>query len=100
MFHRRHESSVLSRCFGKPVRVFKPQLLQLYKTDGQVQTYRYGKATISAAHDGERIYVCVDRPLARETTDGLLAWLGMDMRRNVARYRCDDNSRYFVQASA
>lgn len=82
--------------FGK----FKPQLLRHYKTDGQVRSYRYGSAIISTARDSERIYVSVDRPLSSEITDGMLVWFGMDMKRNVARYRCDDNSRYYVQASA
>ena len=81
-------------------RVFKPQLLRPYKMDGQIQTYRYGKAIISAAHDDERIYVSVDRPLPSKITDGMLAWFGMDMNRSVSSYRCDDNSRYFVQTAA
>ena len=80
--------------------MFKPQLLRHYKTDGQIRSYRYGSVIISTARDSERIYVSVDRPLATEITDGMLAWFGMDLQRNVARYRCDDNSRYFVQASA
>jgi hypothetical protein len=80
--------------------MFDSKLLKLYRTDGAVQSYLYGAAIISTAQDDERIYVSVDRPLPRGITDGILAWFGMDMSRNVARYRCDDNSRYFVQAAA
>ena len=90
--------TVPTNCHG--FGMFKPQLLRHYKTDGQIRSYRYGSAIISTARDSERIYVSVDRPLSTEITDGMLAWFGMDLQRNVARYRCDDNSRYFVQASA
>ena len=81
-------------------RVFKPQLLRPYQTDGEVQSYRYGDVIISAAHDDKRIYISVDRPLPARITDGMLAWFGMDMSRAVSRYRCVDNSRYFVQSAA
>ena len=80
--------------------MFDSKLLRPYKTDGTVQSYIYGAAIISAAQDEERIYVSVDRPLPRGITDGILEWFGMDMSRNVARYRCTDNSQYFVQAAA
>lgn len=80
--------------------MFDSKLLRPYKTDGTVQSYIYGAAIISTAQDDERIYVSVDRPLPRGITDDILEWFGMDMSRNVARYRCDDNSRYFVQAAA
>ena len=90
--------TIPSSCHG--FGMFKPQLLRLYKTDGQVRSYRYGSAIISTARDSERIYISVDRPLSTEITDGMLAWFGMDTKRNVARCRCDDNSCYFVQASA
>lgn len=80
--------------------MFDSKLLRLYKTDGAVRSYSYGAAIVSAAQDDERIYVSVDRPLPRGITDGILAWFGMDMKRTVTRYRCTDNSRYFVQASA
>ena len=96
-----HSNSVVSaKHTKKAVRVFKPQLLRHYRTDGEVESYRYGSAIISEAHDGERIYISVDRPLPSEITDGMLAWFGMDMRRRVARYRCVDNGRYYVQAVA
>ena len=62
------------------------------------ETLALGNAGMAA--DEERIYISVDRPLPSEITDGILAWFGMDMRRRVARYRCDDNSRYYVQAVA
>ena len=81
-------------------RKFEPKRLRLYKTDGMVLSYHYGRAIVSMAADEERIYISVDRPLPSEITDGILAWFGMDMRRRVARYRCDDNSRYYVQAVA
>ena len=90
--------TIPSSCHG--FGMFKPQLLRRYKTDGQVRSYRYGSAIISTARDSERIYISVDRPLSTEIIDGMLAWFGMDMKRNVTRYQCDDNSRYFVQASA
>ena len=80
--------------------MFEPKLLRHYRTDGQVTSYLYGAAIISTAQDGERIYVSVDRPLPRGIIDEILAWFGMDMNRSVARYRCDDDSRYFVQAAA
>ena len=73
---------------------------QLSKTDGQVFTYRYCLATVSVAQDSERIYVSVDRPLSNEILNGLLAWFGMDMSRTFSRYRCIDNSRYYVQNAA
>ena len=79
---------------------FKPQLLWLCKTDGQVFTYRYCLATVSVAQDSERIYVSVDRPLSNEILNGLLSWFGMDMNRTFSRYRCIDNSRYYVQSAA
>ena len=80
--------------------MFDSKLLKPYRTDGVAKSYLYGEAIISAAQDDERIYISVDRPLPRGITDGILAWFGMDMSRNVARYRCDDDSRYFVQAAA
>ncbi len=80
--------------------MFEPKLLRPYRTDGAVKSYLYGAAIISTAQDDERIYVSMDRPLPRGIIDEILAWFGMDMKRNVARYRCDDNSRYFVQAAA
>ena len=80
--------------------MFEPKLLRHYRTDGQVKSYLYGTAIISTAQDSERIYVSMDRTLPRGITDEILAWFGMDMSRNVARYRCSDNSRYFVQAAA
>ena len=80
--------------------MFEPKLLRHYRTEGRVESYFYGAAVISAAQDGKRIYVSVDRPLPRGITDGILAWFGMDMSRSVVRYRCDDNSRYFVQTAA
>ena len=80
--------------------MFDSKLLKLYRTDGVVKSYLDGSAVISAAQDDERIYVSVDRPLPRGITDGILAWFGMDMSRSVGRYRCDDNSRYFVQAAS
>ena len=80
--------------------MFEPELLRYCRTDSGVYSYLYGAAKISAARDDERIYVSIDRSLPKEITDGLLAWLGMDMRRAVVRYRCYDNSRYFVQAAA
>ena len=94
-----HHYKHAARSHRKADRMFKPQLLEHYKTDGKVQTYRYGQAIISAAHDRERIYISVDRPLPRGITDGVLAWFGMDMKRRVIRYRCDDDSLYFVQAA-
>ena len=100
MLFLHNKSTVSARHAKKAVRVFKPQLLRHYRTDGEVESYRYGTAIISEAHDGERIYIGVDRPLPSEITDGMLAWFGMDMRRHVARYRCVDNSRYYVQAVA
>ncbi len=98
MFQHHHKHAV--RSHKEPARMFKPQLLEPYKTDGRVQSYRYGQAIISAAHDSERIYISVDRPLPRGITDGVLAWFGMDIRRRVVRYRCDDDSLYFVQTAA
>ena len=80
--------------------MFEPKRLRLYKTDGVVQSFHYGRTIVSMAHDEERIYVSVNRPLPNEITDGLLAWFGMDLSRKVARYRCVDNSRYFVQGAA
>ena len=80
--------------------MFEPTLLRHYRTDGQVESYFYGTAIVSAAHDEERIYVSLDRLLPKGITDGLLAWLAMDLSRSVTRYRCDDNSRYFVQTAA
>ena len=80
--------------------MFDSKLLRPYRTDGKVKSYLYGAAIISTAQDGERIYVSMDRPLPKGTIDEILAWFGMDMNRSVARYRCDDNSRYFVQAAA
>ena len=80
--------------------MFEPGLLLYDRTEGPVSSYRYGPAIVSVGHDSERIYVSVDRPLPNEITDGLLAWFGMDMSRKVARYRFDDNSRYFVQTAA
>ena len=80
--------------------MFDPELLTYCKTDGQVYSYLYGLAKVSAARDNARIYVSIDRPLSKEIVNGLLAWLGMDMRRTVIRYRCDDNSLYFVQVAA
>ena len=80
--------------------MFDPELLTYCKTDGQVYSYLYGLAKVSVARDNDRIYVSIDRPLSREIVNGLLTWLGMDMRRTVIRYRCDDNSLYFVQVAA
>ena len=80
--------------------MFQPELLRHCRTDGNVYSYLYGAAKISAARDGDRLYVSIDRTLPREITAGLLAWLGMDLHRSVVRYRCDDNSRYFVQTAA
>lgn len=96
-----HNNSVVSaKHTKKAVRVFKPQLLRHYRTDGKVESYRYGSAIISEAHDGERIYVSVNLPLPNEISDGMLTWFGMDMRRRIARYRCVDDSRYYVQEVA
>lgn len=80
--------------------MFQPELLMYCQTEGGVYSYLYGAAKISAARDDDRIYVSIDRSLPREITDGLLEWLGMDLHRSVVRYRCDDNSRYFVQTAA
>lgn len=80
--------------------MFQPELLRHCRTDGGLYSYLYGAAKISAARDEDRIYVSMDRTLPREITDGLLAWLGMDLHRSVVRYRCDDNSRYFVHTAA
>ena len=80
--------------------MFQPELLLYCQTDGGVYSYLYGAARISAARDDDRIYVSIDRSLPREITDGLLEWLGMDLNRSVVRYRCDDNSRFFVQTAA
>ena len=80
--------------------MFQPELLRHCRTDGNVYSYLYGAAKISTARDADRIYVSFDRPLPREITDGLLMWLGMDLTRSVGRFRCDDNSRYFVQTAA
>ena len=82
------------------VKAFDSKLLRHYRTDGQVISYLYGTALISAAYDNERIYISVDRPLPNDITNEMLAWFGMDMRRKVSRYRYDDNSRYFVQTAA
>ena len=56
--------------------------------------------TISAANDGERIYVSVDHTLPNEVMDGMLTWFGMDMSRNISRARYENYGRYFVQAIA
>ena len=72
------KSAVPASHAKKAARVFKPQLLRHYRTDGEVESYRYGSVIISEAHDGERIYVSVNRPLPSEITDGMLAWFGMD----------------------
>ena len=96
-----HSNSVVSaRHAKKAANVFKPQRLRHYRTDGEVESYRYGSAIISEAHDGERIYVSVNCLLPNEITNGMLTWFGMDMKRRVASYRCGDNGRYYVQKVA
>ena len=96
MYHRKR----LFKKKVKSVEGFDSKLLRHYRTDGQVISYLYGTALISAAYDNERIYISVDRPLPNDITNEMLAWFGMDMRRKVSRYRFDDNSRYFVQTAA
>ena len=55
---------------SQEARKFEPKRLRLYKTDGLVNSYHYGRAIVSMAADEERIYISVDRPLPSEITVG------------------------------
>ena len=81
--------------------MFDPRMMYPCGRDGQIYTFSYKGARVDAVVDGSRIIVGIDRQLPRSVEDGILTWVGMDLHRDVRRFRyADRDGCYCVQAAA
>lgn len=81
--------------------MFDPKMMYPCGQDGQVYSFFYKGARVDAMVDEDHIIVGIDCRLPRPVEDGILTWVGMDLRRNVQRFRyADRDGCYCVQAVA
>ncbi len=81
--------------------MFDPRMMYLCGNDGTVYSFFYNGARVDAVVDEGHIIVDIDCQLPRQVEDGILTWVGMDLHRQVRRYRYTDREGcYCVQSVA